>query len=79
MRVHHLNCISTCPAGGRLMDGRTDCILRLGNQERLRELRRSHGHEVEIFCGHDLGEFENLAGRPATIPAPDRGRAAAES
>jgi glyoxylase-like metal-dependent hydrolase (beta-lactamase superfamily II) len=52
---------------------------RLGNQERLRELRRSHGHEVEIFCGHDLGEFESLAGRPATIPAADRGRAAAGS
>ena len=27
MHIHHLNCISTCPAGGRLMDGRTDCIL----------------------------------------------------
>ena len=27
MRIHHLNCISTCPAGGRLMDGRADCIL----------------------------------------------------
>jgi len=23
MRLHHLNCISTCPAGGRLMDGRS--------------------------------------------------------
>jgi glyoxylase-like metal-dependent hydrolase (beta-lactamase superfamily II) len=23
MRVHHLNCISTCPLGGALMDGRT--------------------------------------------------------
>ena len=23
MRIHHLNCISTCPLGGRLMDGRT--------------------------------------------------------
>ncbi|MBN6150696.1 hypothetical protein JR065_10120 [Xanthomonas sp. AmX2] len=22
MRLHHLNCISTCPLGGRLMDGR---------------------------------------------------------
>jgi glyoxylase-like metal-dependent hydrolase (beta-lactamase superfamily II) len=27
MRIHHLNCISTCPAGGRLMDGRADCVL----------------------------------------------------
>lgn len=23
MRLHHLNCISTCPLGGRLMDGRS--------------------------------------------------------
>lgn len=23
MRIHHLNCISTCPVGGALMDGRT--------------------------------------------------------
>lgn len=26
MRVHHLNCISTCPLGGKLMDRRTDSI-----------------------------------------------------
>jgi len=24
MRLHHLNCTSTCPLGGRLMDGRTN-------------------------------------------------------
>lgn len=30
MRVHHLNCISTCPLGGRLMDGRTRSLLRRG-------------------------------------------------
>lgn len=27
MRVHHLNCISSCPLGGRLMDGRTSSML----------------------------------------------------
>jgi glyoxylase-like metal-dependent hydrolase (beta-lactamase superfamily II) len=27
MRVHHLNCISTCPLGGRLTDGFSDCLL----------------------------------------------------
>lgn len=26
MRVHHLNCISTCPLGGALMDGRTQAL-----------------------------------------------------
>jgi glyoxylase-like metal-dependent hydrolase (beta-lactamase superfamily II) len=30
MRVHHLNCISTCPLGGRLMDGRTESLVRRG-------------------------------------------------
>lgn len=30
MKVHHLNCISTCPLGGRLMDGRTTSLLRRG-------------------------------------------------
>jgi hypothetical protein len=30
MRVHHLNCISTCPLGGKLMDGRTDSFVRRG-------------------------------------------------
>jgi glyoxylase-like metal-dependent hydrolase (beta-lactamase superfamily II) len=26
MRIHHLNCISTCPAGGKLMDGKSSCL-----------------------------------------------------
>ncbi|HET8746959.1 MAG TPA: MBL fold metallo-hydrolase [Ramlibacter sp.] len=30
MRIHHLNCISSCPLGGRLMDGRTQGILTRG-------------------------------------------------
>lgn len=30
MRIHHLNCISSCPLGGRLMDGRTSGILTRG-------------------------------------------------
>lgn len=30
MRIHHLNCISSCPLGGRLMDGRTPGVLRRG-------------------------------------------------
>jgi glyoxylase-like metal-dependent hydrolase (beta-lactamase superfamily II) len=29
-RVHHLNCISSCPLGGKLMDGRTDSIFKRG-------------------------------------------------
>jgi glyoxylase-like metal-dependent hydrolase (beta-lactamase superfamily II) len=30
VRVHHLNCISSCPLGGKLMDGRTPSLLRRG-------------------------------------------------
>jgi hypothetical protein len=30
MRIHHLNCISTCPLGGHLMDGRTPGVLTRG-------------------------------------------------
>lgn len=41
---------------------------RLRNQKRLRELRRSRAEEVEIFCAHDLVEFERLAGRSAELP-----------
>lgn len=35
---------------------------RLANQERLRELQRSHGAEVTIFCAHDADELAALAG-----------------
>jgi glyoxylase-like metal-dependent hydrolase (beta-lactamase superfamily II) len=46
-----------------------DRTARLQNQQRLRDLRRSHGDSVDIFCGHDVLEFERLAGRSAEIPA----------
>jgi glyoxylase-like metal-dependent hydrolase (beta-lactamase superfamily II) len=42
---------------------------RLANQQRLRELRRTHAADVEIFCGHDVEEFERLSGRSAKVPA----------
>lgn len=42
---------------------------RLANQRRLRELRRRHAADVDIFCSHDVLEFERLAGRSARIPA----------
>lgn len=31
MKVHHLNCISTCPAGGKLMDAGPESILHRGH------------------------------------------------
>jgi glyoxylase-like metal-dependent hydrolase (beta-lactamase superfamily II) len=42
---------------------------RLANQQRLRELRRVQGTQVEVFCSHDVTEFERLAGRSARMPA----------
>lgn len=42
---------------------------RLSNQERLRALRRDHDAEIRLTCGHDVTEFERLAGRSARIPA----------
>lgn len=33
---------------------------RRSNQERLRELAREHGGEIEIFCAHDRHELERL-------------------
>ena len=34
---------------------------RVANQERLRELQRTHSDEVTIFCAHDPAEFAALA------------------
>ncbi len=42
---------------------------RLANQQRLRDLVRTAGAQVEIFCSHDLTEFERLAGISADVPA----------
>jgi len=46
-----------------------DHFLRIWNQERLRSFKHIHGNEVEIFCSHDVVEFEKLPGRSAEIPA----------
>lgn len=42
---------------------------RLRNQDRLRALHRDHGGQVRVFCSHDPLEFEQLAGRPLSVPA----------
>ena len=43
----------------------TDRELRFANQERLRELKRSHGREVTVFCSHDEKELEAMQQRGA--------------
>jgi glyoxylase-like metal-dependent hydrolase (beta-lactamase superfamily II) len=42
---------------------------RLANQLRLRALVREQSSAVEIFCSHDMAEFERLAGISAELPA----------
>jgi hypothetical protein len=42
---------------------------RLANQHRLRELKHAHGREMEVFCAHDIEEFERVSGHSARIPA----------
>ena len=42
---------------------------RLQNQQRLRVLKRTAEGRIEIFCSHDVDEFERLSGRSARIPA----------
>ena len=49
-----------------------DRARRLENQQRLRELRRKHGSEVRIFCGHDPLEYEQLSGRLMGTPVLGR-------
>ncbi|MCC5085552.1 MBL fold metallo-hydrolase [Xanthomonas campestris] len=46
-----------------------DRTARLHNQQRVRALRQQHGAEVEVFCSHDVVEFERVAGLPARLPA----------
>ncbi len=42
---------------------------RIWNQNRLRELIKFHGHEVDVFCAHDVSEFIRLAERSPDGPA----------
>ncbi|MEY2933915.1 MAG: hypothetical protein RL033_4664 [Pseudomonadota bacterium] len=60
-----------CPPGLRLYQAMmdTDRVARVQNQRRLRELKRRHGETVDVFCSHDLREFERAAHRTAQVPA----------
>ena len=46
-----------------------DRAARVWNQHRLRWLKRNRPAEVEIFCGHDVTEYERLSGHSARMPA----------
>ena len=51
-----------------------DRALRLLNQHRLRQLKKDHGVEVDVFSAHDVAEFERLAGRAAGVGVDGAGR-----
>jgi glyoxylase-like metal-dependent hydrolase (beta-lactamase superfamily II) len=42
---------------------------RLHNQQRLRDLKRHHGRDVEVFCAHDPHEYERLSGHAMGEPS----------
>jgi glyoxylase-like metal-dependent hydrolase (beta-lactamase superfamily II) len=60
----------SCPPGLRFYQWmmEKDRDARLRNQRRLRGLARAAGGAVELFCSHDVAEFERLAGRSASVP-----------
>lgn len=45
-----------------------DRSARKQNQQRLREVKHAHAPDLDVFCGHDVIEFERLSGRSARVP-----------
>ncbi|MBB5405095.1 hypothetical protein [Paraburkholderia youngii] len=73
MKVHHLNCISTCPLCGMLFNGQPESLIRRGHLVCHCLLVESSAGlvlvDTGIFFSHDVDEFERLAGRSVTVPA----------
>jgi glyoxylase-like metal-dependent hydrolase (beta-lactamase superfamily II) len=63
MRVHHLNCVSSCPLGGRLMDGRTRAIVRRGHLTCHCLLIETDSGLVLVDTGFGLRDMADPAGR----------------
>ena len=69
MNVNRPHCMPGLNFYQRMMDKNHKS--RVMNQERLRELKKNHSDEVEIFCAHDVVEFSRLAKRPPdAFPLP---------
>lgn len=58
MNEFNPHCTPGLSAYQRMMD--KDHLLRVDNQNRLRTLRAFNKNEIDIFCSHDLVEFERL-------------------
>jgi glyoxylase-like metal-dependent hydrolase (beta-lactamase superfamily II) len=65
MDLERPHCTPGLAAYQRLME--VDRSARLANQERLRELKRARGGEVEIFCSHDVVELQARQAGPAPV------------
>ena len=63
MKVHHLNCISSCPLGGRLMDGRSPSVLQRGQLCCHCLLVESNGGLVLVDTGFGLRDVRDPASR----------------
>jgi len=61
-----------CTPGLRLFQRilATDNVLRVQNQQRLRDLKRDHGDEVEVFCAHSPEDLEAMRTRSIKQPTP---------
>jgi glyoxylase-like metal-dependent hydrolase (beta-lactamase superfamily II) len=59
IRIHHLNCISTCPLGGRLMDGQTRSLLARGHLTCHSLLVETDRELVLIDTGFGLNDVRN--------------------
>lgn len=67
MRIHHLNCISSCPLGGMLMDARTPTVLQRGQLCcHCLLLETNHGL-VLIDTGFGLRDVADPASRLSTF------------
>lgn len=66
MDYEHPHCTPGLTFYQKMMD--KDYKARVWNQGRLRDLKQRHSDEIEIFCSHDVVEFERLALKPASIP-----------
>jgi len=75
MRLHHLNCISSCPLGGRLMDGRSASALERGRLCCHCVLAETSAGLVLIDTGMGLNDVRNPRARLSsfflTLMSPD--------
>lgn len=63
MRVHHLNCISSCPLGGHLMDAGRESVLHRGHLTNHCLLVEDRDQLLLVDTGFGLDEVRNPSSR----------------